>query len=53
MAQWMYRVLPRGEQPTHPGVFFDGQRLCAFGPNLGQDKLEQFLADIGGTQDGE
>lgn len=48
IEQWMRRILPLGEQPTHPGVFFDGRNVVAAGSNQGQDKLKRFLADVMG-----
>lgn len=52
IEQWMRRILPLGEQPTHPGVFFDGRNVVAAGPNQGQDKLKRFLADVMGPNGG-
>lgn len=47
-AQWLCRILPEGEQPGWPGVFFDKRNggLGAYGPNRGRDKLKDFLAYI-------
>jgi len=47
-AQWLCRILPEGEQPGWPGVFFDKRKggLGAYGPNRGRDKLKDFLAYI-------